>query len=62
MVLAAMAASMPYQRLAQIMGIHPTVAELIPTIASELSAPRSPSTEGMPELAVPKKIVEPERT
>jgi pyruvate/2-oxoglutarate dehydrogenase complex dihydrolipoamide dehydrogenase (E3) component len=50
MVLAAMAARIPYQRLAQIMGIHPTVAELIPTIASELSAPRSPSTEGMPEL------------
>jgi hypothetical protein len=54
MVLAAMAANIPYQRLAQIMGIHPTVAELIPTIASELSAPRSLSTEGVPEL-VPGK-------
>jgi pyruvate/2-oxoglutarate dehydrogenase complex dihydrolipoamide dehydrogenase (E3) component len=55
MVLAAMAASMPYQRLAQIMGIHPTVAELVPTIAGELSAPQSPSTGDMPELTVQKK-------
>jgi pyruvate/2-oxoglutarate dehydrogenase complex dihydrolipoamide dehydrogenase (E3) component len=40
MVLAAMAARMPAARLAQVMGIHPTVSELVPTIAGELSAPR----------------------
>ena len=45
MVLAAMAAHMPAARLAQLMAIHPTVAELIPTIAGELSAPRSPDQE-----------------
>jgi pyruvate/2-oxoglutarate dehydrogenase complex dihydrolipoamide dehydrogenase (E3) component len=39
MVLAAMSAGIPYQRLAQTMGIHPTVSELIPTILGELSDP-----------------------
>jgi hypothetical protein len=43
MVLAAMAAGAPCARLAQMMGIHPTVSELIPTISGELSA------GGMPE-------------
>jgi pyruvate/2-oxoglutarate dehydrogenase complex dihydrolipoamide dehydrogenase (E3) component len=43
MVLAAMAAGMPAAKLAQVMGIHPTVSELIPTIAGELSAPRGPA-------------------
>lgn len=43
MVLAAMAARMPAARLAQVMGIHPTVSELVPTIAGELSAPRGPA-------------------
>jgi pyruvate/2-oxoglutarate dehydrogenase complex dihydrolipoamide dehydrogenase (E3) component len=43
MVLAAMAAGMPAAKLAQIMAIHPTVSELIPTIAGELSAPRAPA-------------------
>jgi pyruvate/2-oxoglutarate dehydrogenase complex dihydrolipoamide dehydrogenase (E3) component len=39
MVLAAMSAGIPYPRLAQAMGIHPTVSELIPTILGELSNP-----------------------
>jgi pyruvate/2-oxoglutarate dehydrogenase complex dihydrolipoamide dehydrogenase (E3) component len=43
MVLAAMAAGMPSAKLAQVMAIHPTVSELIPTIAGELSAPQQPS-------------------
>jgi pyruvate/2-oxoglutarate dehydrogenase complex dihydrolipoamide dehydrogenase (E3) component len=43
MVLAAMAAGAPCTRLAQMMGIHPTVAELIPTISGELTP------GGMPE-------------
>jgi pyruvate/2-oxoglutarate dehydrogenase complex dihydrolipoamide dehydrogenase (E3) component len=43
MVLAAMAAGMPAARLAQVMGIHPTVSELVPTMARELSAPRFPA-------------------
>jgi pyruvate/2-oxoglutarate dehydrogenase complex dihydrolipoamide dehydrogenase (E3) component len=43
MVLAAMAAGAPCTRLAQMMGIHPTVSELIPTISGELSP------VGMPE-------------
>jgi pyruvate/2-oxoglutarate dehydrogenase complex dihydrolipoamide dehydrogenase (E3) component len=43
MVLAAMAAGMPAARLAQVMGIHPTVSELVPTLARELSAPRFPA-------------------
>lgn len=46
MVLAAMAAGMPYTRLVQIMGIHPTVSELIPTISAEMSEPQSRSMEG----------------
>jgi pyruvate/2-oxoglutarate dehydrogenase complex dihydrolipoamide dehydrogenase (E3) component len=39
MVLAAMAAGTPAADLAQTMAIHPTVAELIPTILGELSDP-----------------------
>lgn len=39
MVLAAMSAAAPYTRLAQTMGIHPTVSELIPTILGDLSDP-----------------------
>jgi pyruvate/2-oxoglutarate dehydrogenase complex dihydrolipoamide dehydrogenase (E3) component len=46
MVLAAMAAGVPYTRLAQTMAIHPTVSELIPTIAGELSAPVARSAAG----------------
>jgi hypothetical protein len=46
MVLAAMAAGMRYTRLAQIMGIHPTVSELIPTISAEMSEPQSRGMEG----------------
>jgi pyruvate/2-oxoglutarate dehydrogenase complex dihydrolipoamide dehydrogenase (E3) component len=38
-VLATMSAQAPYTRLAQTMAIHPTVAELIPTILGELSEP-----------------------
>ena len=36
-IVAAMAGRMPAAKLAQLMAIHPTVSELIPTIASELS-------------------------
>jgi pyruvate/2-oxoglutarate dehydrogenase complex dihydrolipoamide dehydrogenase (E3) component len=43
MVLAAMAAGMTNTRLAQIMAIHPTVSELIPTIAGELGPEQAPS-------------------
>jgi pyruvate/2-oxoglutarate dehydrogenase complex dihydrolipoamide dehydrogenase (E3) component len=39
MILAAMAAGAPYTLLAHTMAIHPTVAELIPTILGELSDP-----------------------
>lgn len=48
MVMTAMAAGTPAARLAQIMGIHPTVSELVPTVAGELSAPSAPrpSTPG----------------
>jgi pyruvate/2-oxoglutarate dehydrogenase complex dihydrolipoamide dehydrogenase (E3) component len=46
MVLAAMSAGAPYTRLAQTMGIHPTVAELIPTISGELSEPSPGGTAG----------------
>jgi len=41
MVLASMAAGARYQNLAHVMGIHPTVSELIPTILGELSMPSS---------------------
>lgn len=41
MVLTAMAAGIPATRLAQIMGIHPTVSELVPAMAGELSAPQA---------------------
>jgi pyruvate/2-oxoglutarate dehydrogenase complex dihydrolipoamide dehydrogenase (E3) component len=43
MVLAAMAAGVSAARLAQITGIHPTVSELVPTMASELSTPHFPT-------------------
>lgn len=38
-ILAAMAARTPASRFARTMAIHPTVSELLPTIAGELSAP-----------------------
>ncbi len=38
-ILSAMVAQAPYQQLAQTMAIHPTVAELIPTILGELTGP-----------------------
>lgn len=38
-ILSTMAAQAPYHQLARTMAIHPTVAELIPTILGELSAP-----------------------
>nr|WP_314539483.1 FAD-containing oxidoreductase [uncultured Massilia sp.] len=44
MVLAAMAGGMSATRLAQTMAIHPTVSELVPTIAGELGPPLAPAT------------------
>jgi pyruvate/2-oxoglutarate dehydrogenase complex dihydrolipoamide dehydrogenase (E3) component len=43
MVLAAMAAKMTARQLTHVVAIHPTVAELIPTIAGELGAPHARS-------------------
>jgi pyruvate/2-oxoglutarate dehydrogenase complex dihydrolipoamide dehydrogenase (E3) component len=48
MVLAAMASGASCAHLAQTMGIHPTVSELIPTIAGELGAPLVRSAAGAP--------------
>jgi pyruvate/2-oxoglutarate dehydrogenase complex dihydrolipoamide dehydrogenase (E3) component len=41
MVLAAMSAGMTCRQLTHVVAIHPTVSELIPTIAGELDAPRA---------------------
>jgi pyruvate/2-oxoglutarate dehydrogenase complex dihydrolipoamide dehydrogenase (E3) component len=41
MVLAAMAAGMTSKQLTHVVAIHPTVSELIPTIAGELDAPHA---------------------
>ncbi|HEY4251433.1 MAG TPA: FAD-containing oxidoreductase [Roseomonas sp.] len=43
MILMAMAAGTPASRFAQVMAIHPTVSELLPTIAGELKDPAGAS-------------------
>ena len=39
LISATMAAGAPYTKLARSVGIHPTVAELIPTVLGELAPP-----------------------